>query len=105
MSSFCRPKQAGRTFVYFQHSFNTETVRLVYDLAFCRDTSCTAFKENGMESTTSGMRDGAFIATGRPRERGLSKHLTSVSPCDGIVTGPSQDQIFIAMEWARLGGD
>jgi hypothetical protein len=58
-----------------------------------------------MDSRTSAIRDEAFVSTGRLHEGRASKHLTSVSPCDGIATRSSQDQIWIAMEWARLGGD
>jgi hypothetical protein len=58
-----------------------------------------------MDSRTSAIRDEAFASTGRLGEACVSKHLTSVTPSDGVVTHPSKDQIWIAMEWAGLGGD
>ena len=58
-----------------------------------------------MDSEPSVIRDEAFVATSRPREHRLWEHMPRISPCDGVVTGPLQDQIWIATEWARLGGD
>jgi hypothetical protein len=58
-----------------------------------------------MDSLTSVIRDEAFVATSRPTEHHLWEHMPGISPCDGVVTGPLQDKIWIAMEWARLGGD
>ena len=58
-----------------------------------------------MDSQTSVIRNEAFVATTCPGEHRLWKHMPRISPCDGFVTAPLPDQIWIAMEWARLGGD
>jgi hypothetical protein len=50
-----------------------------------------------MDNRTSGIRDEAFVFTGRLREGRVSRHLTRYLHLS-IVTGPSQDQIWIAME-------
>jgi hypothetical protein len=42
-----------------------------------------------MDSRTSAIRDEAFASTGRLGEACVSKHLTSVTPSDGVVTHPS----------------
>ena len=58
-----------------------------------------------MDSTMSVIASETFLVTTRSREHHLSKHTTSIFPSGGSITGPSQEQIWMAMEWARLGGD
>ena len=58
-----------------------------------------------MDSKKSGLRHEAFQTTILAGQHRVGKHMTTISSSDDVITGPSQEQIRIAMEWAFLGGD